>query len=138
MSRFMTVIRAVTPTAGGPATTSRLDDAPRLRVRWAGAGSVLQGRTPPGNDDARELVVPASRRPGVPASRKNVPMVPYEHIRVTPIGHVLSPLKETGDAPRQPDEGAPGATIVLDPVVQPAAVDIVPNQGSCEWRLTRG
>jgi hypothetical protein len=80
----------------------------------------------------------SSRRPGVPASRKNVPMVPYEHIRVTPIGHVLSPLKETGDAPRQPDEGAPGATIVLDPVVQPAAVDIAPNQGSCEWRLTRG
>jgi tRNA-Thr(GGU) m(6)t(6)A37 methyltransferase TsaA len=51
-------------------------------------------------------------------------MAPDEHITLTPIGHVRSPLKETGDAPRQPDEGAPPATIVLDPAVQPAAVDI--------------
>jgi tRNA-Thr(GGU) m(6)t(6)A37 methyltransferase TsaA len=51
-------------------------------------------------------------------------MAPDEHITLTPIGHVRSPLKETGDAPRQPDEGAPPASIVLDPAVQPAAVDI--------------
>jgi len=54
-------------------------------------------------------------------------MAPDEHIRLTPIGHVRSPLKETRDAPRQPDEGAPAATIVLDPAVHAAAVDIVPG-----------
>jgi tRNA-Thr(GGU) m(6)t(6)A37 methyltransferase TsaA len=47
-----------------------------------------------------------------------------EGFRFTPIGHVASPLKEPGDAPRQPDEGAPAATIVLDPEVQAAAADI--------------
>jgi tRNA-Thr(GGU) m(6)t(6)A37 methyltransferase TsaA len=58
---------------------------------------------------------------------QDVPMDPDEHITLTPIGHVRSPLKETGDAPCQPDEGAPAATIVLDPSVQAAAVDIVPG-----------
>jgi tRNA-Thr(GGU) m(6)t(6)A37 methyltransferase TsaA len=50
-----------------------------------------------------------------------------EGIRLTPIGHVTSPLKDPGDAPRQPDEGAPAATIVLDPAVHAAAADIVPG-----------
>jgi tRNA-Thr(GGU) m(6)t(6)A37 methyltransferase TsaA len=50
-----------------------------------------------------------------------------EDIRLTPIGHVESPLTETRDAPRQPDEGAPAATIVLDPAVHAAAADIVPG-----------
>jgi tRNA-Thr(GGU) m(6)t(6)A37 methyltransferase TsaA len=40
---------------------------------------------------------------------------------------VVSPLTDTGDAPRQPDEGAPAATIVLDPAVHAAAADIVPG-----------
>lgn len=34
-----------------------------------------------------------------------------------PIGHVESALRELADAPRQGDEGAPDATIVLDPAV---------------------
>ena len=37
---------------------------------------------------------------------------------VRPIGHVESPLVSTADAPRQGDEGAPDAYLVLDPDVQ--------------------
>jgi len=37
---------------------------------------------------------------------------------VRPIGHVQSPLVSTADAPRQGDEGAPDAFLVLDPEVQ--------------------
>jgi tRNA-Thr(GGU) m(6)t(6)A37 methyltransferase TsaA len=33
---------------------------------------------------------------------------------VTPIGHVRSPLADPAAAPRQPDEGAPPATLVID------------------------
>ena len=33
---------------------------------------------------------------------------------VTPIGHVRSPLADPAAAPRQPDEGAPAATLVID------------------------
>jgi tRNA-Thr(GGU) m(6)t(6)A37 methyltransferase TsaA len=36
-----------------------------------------------------------------------------------PIGCVQSPLISTADAPRQGDEGAPDAYVVLDPDVQP-------------------
>jgi tRNA-Thr(GGU) m(6)t(6)A37 methyltransferase TsaA len=50
-----------------------------------------------------------------------------EGFGLVPIGHVVSPLKDTGNAPRQPDEGAPAASIVLDPAVQAAAADIVPG-----------
>jgi len=38
---------------------------------------------------------------------------------VTPIGRVVSPLVDRADAPRQGDEGAPPATIVLDPPLVP-------------------
>ncbi|HEY6685022.1 MAG TPA: tRNA (N6-threonylcarbamoyladenosine(37)-N6)-methyltransferase TrmO [Propionibacteriaceae bacterium] len=37
---------------------------------------------------------------------------------VRPIGHVESPLTSTADAPRQGDEGAPDAYLILDPIVQ--------------------
>jgi tRNA-Thr(GGU) m(6)t(6)A37 methyltransferase TsaA len=39
---------------------------------------------------------------------------------VRPIGHVQSPLNSTPDAPRQGDEGAPDAYLILDSGVQPA------------------
>jgi tRNA-Thr(GGU) m(6)t(6)A37 methyltransferase TsaA len=37
---------------------------------------------------------------------------------VRPIGHVESPLTSTADAPRQGDEGALEAYLILDPIVQ--------------------
>ena len=37
---------------------------------------------------------------------------------VRPIGRVQSPLTSTADAPRQGDEGAPDAYLILDPKVQ--------------------
>ena len=37
---------------------------------------------------------------------------------VRPIGHVESPITSTADAPRQGDEGAPEAYLILDPIVQ--------------------
>ena len=37
---------------------------------------------------------------------------------VRPIGRVESPLVSTADAPRQGDEGAPDAYVILDPDVQ--------------------
>ena len=37
-----------------------------------------------------------------------------------PIGRVKSPLSSTADAPRQGDEGAPDADLILDPEVRPA------------------
>jgi tRNA-Thr(GGU) m(6)t(6)A37 methyltransferase TsaA len=50
-----------------------------------------------------------------------------ERISLEPIGHVVSPLADLRDAPRQPDEGAPPATIVLDAAVHEAAADIAPG-----------
>jgi tRNA-Thr(GGU) m(6)t(6)A37 methyltransferase TsaA len=41
-----------------------------------------------------------------------------------PIGHVESPLTDAADAPRQGDEGAPNAWLVLTEAVEPAARDI--------------
>ena len=38
---------------------------------------------------------------------------------VRPIGQVASPLTSTADAPRQGDEGAPDAYLILDSEVQP-------------------
>jgi tRNA-Thr(GGU) m(6)t(6)A37 methyltransferase TsaA len=37
---------------------------------------------------------------------------------IRPIGRVESPLTSTADAPRQGDEGAPEAHLILDPLVQ--------------------
>lgn len=41
-------------------------------------------------------------------------------ITVHPIGRVTSPIRDPRDAPRQPDEGAPCAVLVLDDAVLPA------------------
>lgn len=47
------------------------------------------------------------------ASRSGV-MAPEDSITLRPIGHVESPLTDRAAAPRQGDEGAPDAWIVLD------------------------
>ncbi|MEQ1857324.1 MAG: tRNA (N6-threonylcarbamoyladenosine(37)-N6)-methyltransferase TrmO [Longimicrobiales bacterium] len=39
---------------------------------------------------------------------------------VRPVGHVESPLIDRKNAPRQPDEGAPEATLVFEPGMLPA------------------
>ncbi len=41
-------------------------------------------------------------------------------LRLTPVGMVRSPLRDRADAPRQGDEGAPDAWIVLEPSVADA------------------
>jgi tRNA-Thr(GGU) m(6)t(6)A37 methyltransferase TsaA len=38
-----------------------------------------------------------------------------DRIEISPIGVVRSALRDTGEAPRQPDEGAPEALLVLEP-----------------------
>ncbi len=43
---------------------------------------------------------------------------------VRPIGHVESPLRERGDAPRQGDEGAPPAWLVFEPDLGPGLADL--------------
>ncbi|WP_018334008.1 tRNA (N6-threonylcarbamoyladenosine(37)-N6)-methyltransferase TrmO [Actinomycetospora chiangmaiensis] len=43
---------------------------------------------------------------------------------VRPIGHVESALTDRGAAPKQADEGAPDAWLVLDPALAPAAADL--------------
>lgn len=45
-------------------------------------------------------------------------------IVVRPIGHVASPLIRRDDAPRQGDEGAPTARLVLDPALAPALAGV--------------
>jgi tRNA-Thr(GGU) m(6)t(6)A37 methyltransferase TsaA len=44
-----------------------------------------------------------------------------------PIGHVESALADLDDAPKQADEGAPDAWLVLDPALREAAGDIAPG-----------
>ncbi|HEY2224173.1 tRNA (N6-threonylcarbamoyladenosine(37)-N6)-methyltransferase TrmO [Actinomycetospora sp.] len=44
-----------------------------------------------------------------------------------PIGHVESALADLDDAPKQADEGAPDAWLVLDPALREAAADIAPG-----------
>lgn len=46
---------------------------------------------------------------------------------VRPIGHVESPLASLGTTPKQADEGAPEAWLVLDDAVAPAAADLAPG-----------
>ena len=48
-------------------------------------------------------------------------------IVLRPVGHVESPLTDPAAAPKQGDEGAPEAWIVLDPAVAPAAADLRPG-----------
>lgn len=43
---------------------------------------------------------------------------------VRPVGWVESPLTDAAQAPRQGDEGAPDAWLVLDPELVPAAADL--------------
>ena len=45
-------------------------------------------------------------------------------IEVRPVGRVESALADPADAPRQGDEGAPAAWLVLDDAVWPAAADL--------------
>jgi tRNA-Thr(GGU) m(6)t(6)A37 methyltransferase TsaA len=44
-----------------------------------------------------------------------------------PIGWVQSPLTEREEAPRQGDEGAPGAWLVLEPAMADAMADLEPG-----------
>ncbi|WP_433679623.1 tRNA (N6-threonylcarbamoyladenosine(37)-N6)-methyltransferase TrmO [Nocardia sp. CA-119907] len=54
-------------------------------------------------------------------------MSSVEQYQVRPIGWVRSPLSDRADAPRQGDEGAPPADIVLDTDVVAAAKDLRPG-----------
>jgi len=47
--------------------------------------------------------------------------------RLRPIGWVQSPLTEREEAPRQCDEGAPGAWLVLEPTMADAMADLEPG-----------
>ncbi|WP_230329931.1 tRNA (N6-threonylcarbamoyladenosine(37)-N6)-methyltransferase TrmO [Nocardia aurantiaca] len=47
-----------------------------------------------------------------------------DHFEVRPVGRVRSPLTARTGAPRQADEGAPPAEIVLSPEFAPAAADL--------------
>lgn len=51
-----------------------------------------------------------------------------DRYELRPIGRVESPLIDRAGAPRQADEGAPAAWIVLDADVAPAARDVAPGQ----------
>ena len=46
---------------------------------------------------------------------------------VRPVGHVESPLADLDAAPKQGDEGAPDAWLVLDPALEPAMRGIEPG-----------
>jgi tRNA-Thr(GGU) m(6)t(6)A37 methyltransferase TsaA len=48
-------------------------------------------------------------------------------MEVVPVGWVESPLRDRKDAPRQPDEGAPAATLVFEPEMLPALDGIRPG-----------
>jgi tRNA-Thr(GGU) m(6)t(6)A37 methyltransferase TsaA len=48
-------------------------------------------------------------------------------IDMTPIGVVRSALRDRGDAPRQPSEGAPPATLEIDPAFAPALDRVTPG-----------
>lgn len=48
-------------------------------------------------------------------------------IAAHPIGRVESPLTARADAPRQDDEGAPAATLVIDPALRPALAGVRPG-----------
>jgi tRNA-Thr(GGU) m(6)t(6)A37 methyltransferase TsaA len=48
-------------------------------------------------------------------------------IALTPIGFVRSALRDRRDAPRQPSEGAPEATLEIDPEFAPALDRVMPG-----------
>jgi len=49
-------------------------------------------------------------------------------MQLRPVGRVESPLTDPAAAPKQGDEGAPEATIVLDPPYADAAADLTPGE----------
>lgn len=51
-------------------------------------------------------------------------MTPDDAMTLRPVGRVESPLVDAGQAPRQPDEGAPGAWLVFDAAVADALRDL--------------
>jgi len=51
----------------------------------------------------------------------------HDTIILRPIGHIRSPLRARGDAPRQGSEGAPDAWLELDPAFAPALHGIAPG-----------
>ena len=53
--------------------------------------------------------------------------MPSETYDVRPIGRVRSPLTDPADAPKQGDEGAPPAEIVLDPEVAAGTAGLRPG-----------
>lgn len=53
--------------------------------------------------------------------------LPSGEFSLVPVGWVSSPLTERAAAPRQPDEGAPPARILLDAAYRPAAADLRPG-----------
>jgi tRNA-Thr(GGU) m(6)t(6)A37 methyltransferase TsaA len=53
-------------------------------------------------------------------NERSGPRAEDEGFLVEPIGHVESMLTDLGSAPRQPDEGAPAATIVVHAGLRPA------------------
>ncbi|MGW4535529.1 tRNA (N6-threonylcarbamoyladenosine(37)-N6)-methyltransferase TrmO [Nocardia sp. NPDC004340] len=50
-----------------------------------------------------------------------------DYFEVRPVGHVRSPLTDRTGAPRQPDEDAPPAEVVLAPEFAAAAADLQPG-----------
>ena len=65
-----------------------------------------------------------ARRPQLHILDRGPDAMTYE---VRPVGHVESVLRDHADAPRQADEGAPDAWLVLDPALREAAADIAPG-----------
>ena len=57
----------------------------------------------------------------------DAPVGSGEPIELRPIGRVESGLADLGDAPRQPDEDAPPATVVVDDTYVPALDGIEPG-----------
>jgi len=51
-------------------------------------------------------------------------MAPEDALTLRPVGRVASPLVDPGEAPRQPDEGAPAAWLVFDPAMADAIRDL--------------
>ncbi|GAB2511824.1 tRNA (N6-threonylcarbamoyladenosine(37)-N6)-methyltransferase TrmO [Nocardia heshunensis] len=50
-----------------------------------------------------------------------------DHFEVRPVGWVRSPLTDRTGAPRQPDEDAPAAEVLLAPEFAAAAADLAPG-----------
>ncbi|APA97201.1 tRNA (N6-threonylcarbamoyladenosine(37)-N6)-methyltransferase TrmO [Nocardia seriolae] len=50
-----------------------------------------------------------------------------DHFEVRPVGRVRSALTDRAGAPRQPDEDAPPAEVVLSPAFAAAAADLTPG-----------